>query len=350
MHARAGAPTRRGSTLIEIVIAAAILAAVILAIFGVVRRDTDLSRATLGIAVAEIQAQEMLREVETELADARATRARTVLAQTISATETNLMAASSTLGFPNEGVLLVDPGTAWEERIRYRQLVAGLPRFRFLQRGQQCTQGASHSAGADVLWIGLADVIGTDEPEDPFAWDGRAMEPTGPVFFRGDGIGFSYRVPVDPDAAPGAPPDYFEGGEVQWGAEIAGTGSTTGWTMLYFAPEVEIFEGATRDDINGDGDFLDRYDVGQIRRRVWNTADATVKPLDVGIGPRSILQERCNWGGDLDSDGFDDPIFLWDEEHHSLHIRLFVLGRSVSNIPIVRRVESMVFLRNQPTS
>ena len=63
IEGRAGRGSRRGSTMLEFVIASGILAAVILAIFGLVRRDTDLSRATLGIAVAEIKAREIVDTV-----------------------------------------------------------------------------------------------------------------------------------------------------------------------------------------------------------------------------------------------------------------------------------------------
>ena len=60
-----------------------------------------------------------------------------------------------------------------------------------------------------------------------------------------------------------------------------------------------------------------------------------------------MLQEQCNWGGDLDADGYDDPIFLWDKDRRQLRLRIFIIGRSVDDIPIVRKVESLMFLRNK---
>ena len=47
------------------------------------------------------------------------------------------------------------------------------------------------------------------------------------------------------------------------------------------------------------------------------------------------------------SDGFEDPIFLWDEDARTLHLRLFIVGRTERDIPIVRRIESVMFLRNE---
>jgi hypothetical protein len=63
-----------------------------------------------------------------------------------------------------------------------------------------------------------------------------------------------------------------------------------------------------------------------------------------------VLQERCNRGGDLDGDGFDDPLFLWDPMARRLHVRIFVLGNGVEEMPLVRRVESVIYLRNDPES
>ena len=49
----------------------------------------------------------------------------------------------------------------------------------------------------------------------------------------------------------------------------------------------------------------------------------------------------------MDGDGFEDPIFLWDPATRELRVRLFILGMSVDEVPIVRRVEAAQFLRNE---
>ena len=59
-----------------------------------------------------------------------------------------------------------------------------------------------------------------------------------------------------------------------------------------------------------------------------------------------IIQEQCNWGGDMDGDGFEDPIFLWNRSGGRLRVRFFVLAEARKNIPLVRRMEATLFLRN----
>ena len=106
-------------------------------------------------------------------------------------------------------------------------------------------------------------------------------------------------------------------------------------------------ESQTGDDVNKDGDRVDVFDVGQIRRLTWDTADPT-RVENLGLGPTNVIQERCHWGADLDADGFADPLFLWNHETNLLHVRLFILGRANQDVPVVREVESVMFLRNEP--
>ena len=175
-------------------------------------------------------------------------------------------------------------------------------------------------------------------------WDGRAKESTGIVHFRGDGTGFSYRLPTDP--AGGS--NYLAGDDVRWGAEVDGAPSATGWAALWFEPSETWEEARFGHDVNGDGDTNDVFDVGQIKKRTWDTADPGAVVRELGLGPTVVIQERCNWGGDLDGDGFDDPIFLWDAATSCLHVRILVLGTTVENVPITRKVDTMIFLRNEP--
>jgi len=137
---------------------------------------------------------------------------------------------------------------------------------------------------------------------------------------------------------------------LQWGHDLPGVQPLDGWACLVFVPRFTCDESSTNDDLNRDGDRVDVFDIGQIRRRVWDTTDPTAPPTDLGFGPTVVMQERDNWGGDLDGDGFDDPIFLWNRDSRRLHVRLFILGRTRTDVPIVRQVESLVFLRNEPES
>lgn len=337
----------RGATLVEFSIATSILAFVLLATFQLVQRDADISQANLGIALAERQAQEMLVELESELAFARGESPRTQLSQALAQNDSLSIQVDSTLGFPSQGMLIIDRGQPIEERITYQRFGIGTPEFRFLDRGEQCTAAAFHETDSWVMWAGLAQVL-ADETPSPADFDGTALEPSGPAFFSGDGIGFSYRLPIDVSVG-GGPPNYLnETGQVEWGADLNGEPIPDGWVAVYFRSARVVVEFETQQDLNRDGDLADAYDVGQLRKRTWNSADPAVPARDIGIGPRSVLQERCNWGGDLDADGFDDPIFLWDAASKRVHVRLFLLGQSLENSFVVRRVESLIFLRNDP--
>lgn len=338
---------RQGTTLLELILSFGILTTILLAVFGVIQRDTQLARSTLGISVAEMKAQQMLREVETHLANARGANPRASLTAELGSSASDEIEVDMTLGFPDQGLLLLGRGTGSEERIAYSSLDTTQDHFLTLLRGQQCTDSATHAAGEELIWAGLAEPIELQDNPPASTWDGQALESGGPVFYRGDGSGFSFRIPVDPTDS--IPPDYLDGDdELQWGHELNGTPSIDAWACLHYVPRFTYLESTTGDDLNNDGDTVDVFEVGQIRRRIWDATDPTVPPADLGLGPTNILQEQCNWGGDLDGDGFNDPIFLWDRDSRQLHIRLLILGRSNSDVPIVREVQSLVFLRNEP--
>ncbi len=336
-------PTR-GFSIVEVTIAVTLFAVVVLGIVMVTARDDKSAKASLAIGVAETRAQQMLSRIQDELAHARGASPRAVLTQTLSSGETGGLTVDSTLGFPSSGTLLIDRGSGALERLAYAQLDASLTRFLGLARGEQCTQPTTHAQNADVLWCGLAEPILLQSNPAASLFDGRALESTGPVYFRGDGTGFSYRVPVDPTGGN----DFLTGGDVRWGAEVAGTPTQSGWAAIWFQPSTSYEEPLTGFDLNHDGDTADVFDVGQLRKRTWDTSAPAVAPSEVALGPTVIVQERCRHGRDLDGDGFDDPMFLWDASSRRLHVRLFVIGTSGGNAPILREVETTIFLRNDP--
>lgn len=332
--------TRRGGfTLIEVLIAGTILSIVLLTSYGMLQHDATLSRSTLGISVAETRCQTMIFELERELADARGASPVAVATQTMASGQTQLQ-VGSTLGFPTSGVLLIDRGTAQVERVRY----GGINDTNFLAitRAQQCTNAVAHASGIEVLWGGLAQPIELQVNPPANLYDGRARVAGKTIFFRGDGTGFSYRVPTDPAGGR----DFLDGDELRWGATVRGTPTLDGWFALVFEPKDTIDEAGCGTDLNNDGDFNDVFDVGQIRRKSWNSATPGVGGDDLGVGPTVVIQERCRYGRDLDGDGFEDPMFLWDAARRQLSIRIFVLGQAERSQPIVRKLESTIFLRN----
>jgi type II secretory pathway pseudopilin PulG len=335
-----------GFTLLEVLIASGVLTIALICVFGMLTHENQLSQSTIGISVAEQKAATMLYDLERELADARGSTPTATLTATLGGGQTNHIAVDSTLGFPAHGTLLLDRGTPSVERITYSSLGTGTTAFVGLLRGDQCTNPHQHAQATTLMWAGLAQPIEIQINPPANMYDGRELLPGGAIYFRGDGSGFSYRVPTDPAGGT----NYLDGEDVQWGAIYAGHATLTGWSALVFVPRDSIDESRVGHDINKNGNMTDIFDVGQVRKLTWDTANPTHPVSDLALGPTMILQEHCNWGGDLDGDGFDDPMFLWDPNAHALHVRLFVLGHSVEDLPIVRKVESTIFLRNEVTN
>ena len=132
-------------------------------------------------------------------------------------------------------------------------------------------------------------------------------------------------------------------------ATVNGKHTLNGWSAFYFAPSLSLNEAELSSDLNRDGDREDVFDLGRIRLRSWDAADPKTPIQDVGLGPNVVLQERCRPGGDLDGDGFADPLLLWNASARRLHVRLFCAGQSAGGKYLVRRAESTIFLRNAPS-
>lgn len=331
---------RAGYTIIEVLISTALIAVVLLSSYSLLAREQSSSRSVLEISHVELSSQEMLFGLEQELANA--VGSSPIANATVAVTPTDAtLAVQSNLGFPPFGMVIVDRGQMNEERLSYAGIEGDKMTFTGIEHGQSCTSAFQHAATAEVIWSGLAEPLAQQSPApDPSAYDGLVREDYGDVYYRGDGTGFSYRVPLDPIQK------LAQGEPLSWGAEIAGFGEVaTGWNALYFQPRTVYEEADGGHDVNGDGDVADLFDVGQIRKVRWNVKTPT-EVDDLGLGPASVLQERCNHGGDLDGDGFDDPLFLWNRETSELHVRLFLIGSTKKGAPVTRKVESVMFLRN----
>jgi len=335
---------RSGFSVVETVVAITLLAVVTFSAISMIESGNRFSRSTLETTAVEDLSQQMLYRLERELANASAHQpAKAFLALPFPSSETTEMVLDSTLGFPPFGSVVIGPGTATEERVAYRTLTPGQTTLEGLERGFQCTTALSHGQGPEVFWAGHAEWI--DDQANPQPGDRIALEEGVEVYFRGDGVGFSYRIPVDPAGGN----NVLDRNDLHWGSSIPGIGQTTdGWMCFYYEPKTVFDEAVENHDLNGDADYTDVFDIGQVRRRSWSIDDPT-QLEDVAWGPSAVLQEQCNWGGDLDNDGYGDPLFLWNEGALMLHIRLTVIGSS-RVLPTTRRIESYTFLRNRPES
>jgi len=334
---------RSGYSLLELTFSVSIYALILLTTLGMLERDTHLSQSVLSTSHVEQMAQELIYRLKGELANAQGANPMAIVTADLGDMETQILRVDSTLGFPNTGTLILDRGTNSEERIQYAELEDTEEFFVSLARGEQCTDQHAHAPGTELIWAGLAEPLAQQESPSPDQYDGRTMGILGPVYFRGDGTGFSYRKPVDP--AGGL--DVMVGDKLKWGSVVNNVPTLDGWSALAFQPRYTFSEVQTDRDLNHDGDKLDVFDVGVIGRRRWVSGDASWTTDEINMGPAAVLQEQCSWGSDLDSDGFDDPIFLWDKDTRQLQIRLFVVGGVSTGNPIVRKVESTIFLRNE---
>jgi hypothetical protein len=345
-HQSAARNPRRGYTLLEVVITSTLFTVVILASVALLERDRSLSRSMLNMSHVELMSQDMLFGLERELANAYGASPVAVTTVALEADGTELR-VDSTLDFPPRGSIVIERGTAREEVIGYSSLADTKDVLLGLERGLACTSPVAHEAQVEALWSGLAEPLEEQPPTDPTSADGVALEDTGPVYFRGTGTGFSYRVPVDPNGKL----SFLVEDEITWGGSVPGAAAIDagdGWNAIFFEPRLLFEEATHKDDINDDGDTTDVFDVGQLRKVVWNVEQPDQAPAYVALGPSNILQERCNHGSDLDHDTYEDPMFLWDSKTNLLHVRLFLIGLSDADAPVTRKVESVMFLRNKP--
>ena len=335
--------------LVETMISIALMSVVILSATSLIGTSSRGSAATLEMVAVEDISQQMLFRIERELSNADGHTPLGTLSSEIDASETTPIGSSTTLGFPPSGVLLLDPGTDLEERISYDSLSADMENFVGITRGVQGSSASIHTKGDPVLgtssifWDSMAFLIDDQDAPAAGTFEGMSLESGVPAFFRGSGTGFSYRIPIDPSGGQ----NVMNGDDLFWGAELQGIGPVVGARMaIVFRATRTVTEAELLRDLNQDGDRTDVFDLGRLHRLAWDPANPG-QVDDLGLGPNNIIQEQLNWGGDLNGDGFDDPIFLWDDVDRLLHIRISMLGTS-RKIPIIRTVESLSFLRNRP--
>ena len=336
--------SRCGLTLIELVIAlAAFSVLMVAATLNLSREAEGLTRMATRTHV-QSRIDVVLDRIADELEFAQGVVPVARLTADVFPGTTSFIEVDTTAGFPFQGTLLLDPGTAREERIAYSTLGSGPPRFQELERGAQCSSDAAHLTGAaPVRWAPMAAALENQVNPPAEFFDGASEELGGTVFYRGDGTGFAYRVPVDllGDG------DYFDAnGDIVWGARVRGAATASGFSILYFSPGAVVTEAARGLDLNLDGDQDDTFDLGRIRMRTWDGAAPDTEYSDVALCPPLLLQEQCTPGADLDGDGASDPLFLWEARSGRLRVRMFVLTGDGNSSSVVQRFESTFFLSN----
>lgn len=332
---------RAGFTIVEVMIASTIITIVMAAMIVGMQREAKNLGDMVTNTHRERSAQVVMHRIEMELEFAAGANTDAWTSGTSTAGSSTLMVDNS-LGFPPMGTLLVDPGGFGVERIDYSGLDRSTHTFTGLDRGVQCTNPSGHANGVRVHWAGGATALENQIAPAASQWDGQAASPTGPVFFRGDGTGFSFRVPTDPTGGN----DYFDAGGIRWGSEVNGNPNANGWSCLRFVARRQLTEAEANRDINQDGDQDDTFDVGQIELVRWDSANNGGNPTQVNLCPPIVLQEVCNYGGDLDADGFADPIFLWDPFRGSLSIQMFITSGMHNQRANVQRIATTLYLRN----
>ena len=330
-----------GMTLVEVMVSASIMTVVMTAMVVGVQQEASGLSDMVDSGTRERLTQELLQKIESRLEFAAGATPIATLTESWGGIATPLTVDSS-LGFPPIGYLVLDPGSINEERVIYRGLDVEDHEFTIQKHGVQCTTPSGHGQGSPVVWSGSAHAI--ENQTNPLAnqYEGIAASPVGNVFFRGDGTGFSYRLPTDPAGGT----DYFDANGVRWGATVSGSPSLDGWAAIYWQPVKKVTELELGRDVNQDGDREDTFQLGRLKQASWDAFSNGTDPTIVGLSPPIVLQEDCNHGGDLNFDGFDDPMFLWNPHDASLTLRMTVLTGTAHGRTSLQRVETTIFLRN----
>ncbi len=331
-----------GFTLIEMIIAMSIVAIILAATSVTLQRQAENVGDMQEMTYSERTVQTLFSKIEDRLDFAQGQNPVTTLIAGLSSGGTASAAVAETMGFPYEGTLVIEPGSANAERIRYESLVPGASELRQLTRGERGTASSSHPSGATVLWEGVAFPIADQVAPPPGTFDGQTDDLRGPLFYSGDGVGFSYRRPVDP-ANTGT---YIDGDTIRWGATVEGGDSVDGCAAITYRAVAQITEATRGWDLNNDGDLADTFDIGRFSDLGWDAVDPLRGASSLDLVSPIFLQEVDNYGGDLDGDGFDDPIFLWTPGSGRLRIRVFALLGDVGGRDVVRRFETVLYLRN----
>lgn len=331
-----------GFTLVEVMLALTVVTVILLATTAALQKEAEKVSDMQRLSYSERLVQDLFTKIEQRLDFSQGIQPITTLSVGLNTGNNASAALAEDFGFPFNGVMVIEPGTIDEERVGYSSLNPGANSMETLERGLRGTSSVSHPSGSVVLWDGCCYPIEDQVAPAPGSFDGQTDDLRGALFYRGDGIGFSYRKPVDP-ANTGS---FIGPTGIRWGATVGGTDTEDGCAALTFRPVAVVTEAERNFDINGDGDMADTFDLGRISDLAWNVLNPALGTSSIDLVSPIILQEQDAYGSDLDGDGFNDPMFLWTPDSGRLRIRLFALLGDVKGHEIVRRFETVLYLRN----
>jgi prepilin-type N-terminal cleavage/methylation domain-containing protein len=333
---------RAGFTLVEMMISLTIVSIILLATAASLQREAESISQLQKLSYSERMIQDLFTKIEQRVDFGQGINPTTTLAAGLSSGETTGLVVQEPLGFPYEGTIVIEPGTASEERVTYTSLAPNVSELAQLTRGVRGTGPTGHAANSLVLWEGISFPIEDQVAPAAGTFDGQTDDLRGQIFYRGDGVGFAYRRPVDP-AGTGT---FIDAGDIRWGATVGGADTSDGCACLVFSPIGVVTEAERNFDINNDGDLLDTFDLGGITDLAWNSVDPDLGTSSLELVSPILLQEQDNYGADLNGDGFNDPMFLWTPASGRLRIRMFALLGDVNDREIVKRFETVLYLRN----
>ncbi len=333
--------SQAGFTVLELTIASAFMAIIMASMIVGVHSEAEGLSELATASHRKHSAQVVMQRIEEALEFAAGAAPSALLDQNMGAGDASVR-VDSTAGFPPVGTLLFEPGSASEERVSFTGLDTVINTFTGLDRGVQCTSPADHANGVRVFWAGGATVLENQMGPSASQWDGQAQTAEGPLCYRGDGTGFSFRIPTDPAGGT----DFFNSTGIRWGSKVGGTPSANGWSALAYVPTRQVTEADLRTDINGDGDQVDTFNLGRIHLQRWDAFTNNEPMTNVALCPPIVAQELCNFGGDMDGDGFQDPLFLWNPADGSLLIRFTTISGIHRSRAVINRIENTLYLRN----
>jgi len=181
-------PQRRaGFTLVELAISMALVASIMAFMTVHLHREARGLREMQSMSHSERVVNDLLTKIEAHLDFAQGTIPMATLASPLPGGESFVVDLDQSGGFPDQGLIRVNPGNASDERVRYLDLDPTAEALLQLERGAQGGTTRTHAAGSLVLWNGSAAVLEEQLAPPAGTFDGQSREMLADLFYRGDG-------------------------------------------------------------------------------------------------------------------------------------------------------------------